>query len=223
MHTTPSSLPRSSAHRLHFPARFIPARRTQDALGLNRAANQRRRTPRLARNGLSRRIVHPPPASTTVPFRLLPPAVACAMSLPPPPLSLLLPPAALVALTAVVWVRLYYDRVREMLRRRIRPQALARSVDGLQDGQAAANFRNLCEAPVLFYALCASAAAARVPLPSRLVPAAWAYVALRALHSAIHCTYNRVLHRFAVYAASTVLLFGMWAVFTAVLLQEAPS
>jgi hypothetical protein len=45
--------------------------------------------------------------------------------------------------------------------------------------------------------------------------AAWAYVALRALHSLIHVTYNRVTHRFLVYVASTLLLFGMWIAFIA--------
>ena len=43
--------------------------------------------------------------------------------------------------------------------------------------------------------------------------ASWTYVALRALHSFIHCTYNRVLQRFAVYVASSILLWGMWAAF----------
>jgi len=31
------------------------------------------------------------------------------------------------------------------------------------------------------------------------------------VHSAIHCTYNNVMHRFFVYVTSTVLLFGLWA------------
>ena len=37
---------------------------------------------------------------------------------------------------------------------------------------------------------------------------AWLYVALRYAHSAIHCTYNRVMHRFAVFIASMLVLFG---------------
>jgi hypothetical protein len=39
---------------------------------------------------------------------------------------------------------------------------------------------------------------------------AWAFVALRALHSLIHVTYNRVVHRFAAYAASTLCVFALW-------------
>ena len=44
-------------------------------------------------------------------------------------------------------------------------------------------------------------------------------MALRALHSLIHVTYNRVVHRFLVYVASTLLLFGMWAAFLPRLLR----
>jgi hypothetical protein len=42
---------------------------------------------------------------------------------------------------------------------------------------------------------------------------AWLYVALRYVHSFIHLTYNRVIHRFAVYVLSTVILFMLWGVF----------
>jgi hypothetical protein len=113
-----------------------------------------------------------------------------------------------------VWVRLYYDRIGEMRSRRIRAQALATSRDGqaLQRISAADNFRNLFEVPVLFYALCIALAATGTAT-TFFVAGAWAYVALRALHSFIHVTYNRVMHRFTVYVLSTVLLFAMWGVF----------
>jgi hypothetical protein len=66
--------------------------------------------------------------------------------------------------------------------------------------------------PVLFYLLCVALVLTGGSTPG-FVTAAWAYVALRALHSLIHATYNRVVHRFLVYVASTLLLFGMWAAF----------
>jgi len=126
-----------------------------------------------------------------------------------------LPCAALVLVTAIVWVKLYVDRLVEMRRRSISPQSLATARDAagrLEKTAAADNFRNLFEVPVLFYVLCAAIAAGGGSTPG-LVTAAWAYVGLRALHSLIHVTYNRVTHRFLVYVASTVLVFGMWAVF----------
>jgi hypothetical protein len=124
-----------------------------------------------------------------------------------------LPCAAMVGLTALVWVKLYVDRLGEMRERRIDPQEVATTREAagrLGRTQAAENFRNLFEVPVLFYALCVALALNGGSTPG-FVAAACAYVALRALHSLIHVTYNRVVHRFLVYVASTLLLFGMWA------------
>lgn len=126
-----------------------------------------------------------------------------------------LPCAAMVLVTALVWVKLYADRLGEMRSKRINPQSLAtvRAAAGkLENTQAADNFRNLFEVPVLFYVLCIAIALNGGSTPG-LVASAWAFVGLRALHSLIHVSYNRVMHRFLVYAASTVLLFGMWVAF----------
>ena len=71
------------------------------------------------------------------------------------------------------------------------------------------NLSNLFEFPVLFYVACVilfvigSVDAAGLAL-------AWAYVACRALHSLIHLTYNNVIHRLAVFAASNVVLLAIW-------------
>jgi hypothetical protein len=128
-----------------------------------------------------------------------------------------LPCAALVGLTALVWVKLYADRLGEMRARRIDPQALAtaRAAAGRLDRTAAAdNFRNLFEVPVLFYLLCVALDVTGASTPG-FVAAAWGYVGLRSVHSLIHVTYNRVVHRFLAYVASTLLLFGMWIAFLA--------
>ena len=121
------------------------------------------------------------------------------------PTAMLMPMAAMVALTAIVWVRLYFERIGEMRERRIRPQAVATAAD---------NLRHLFEIPVLFYALCLAVTSVGGATPL-LVDGAWAYVVLRAVHSLIHCSYNRVMHRFATYVASTALLFVLWAAFVA--------
>jgi hypothetical protein len=67
--------------------------------------------------------------------------------------AIILPAIALVLLTAIVWVRLYVERIRELRQRRIDPQSLATSLAGqtLQRVQASENFKNLFEVPVLFY------------------------------------------------------------------------
>ena len=128
-----------------------------------------------------------------------------------------LPCAAMVGVTALVWLKLYADRLSEMRAKHVDPQALAtaRAAAGrLERTQAAENFQNLFEVPVLFYVLCVAIALNGGSTPG-LLAAAWAYVGLRALHSLIHVTYNRVVHRFVAYVASTLLLFGMWIAFLA--------
>ena len=121
---------------------------------------------------------------------------------------LLLPLLAMVGLTLLVWVRLYLVRVPEMKRSRIDPQQLAGSANKglLKDTRASDNFINLFEVPVLFYVLVLATLATGVN-DGVLLALAWAFVGLRALHSAIQCTYNRVMHRFSAYALATVSLF----------------
>jgi len=43
-----------------------------------------------------------------------------------------------------------------------------------------------------------------------LVWLAWGFVILRVVHSAIHCSYNRVMHRFFAYLISCLFLMFMW-------------
>ena len=119
---------------------------------------------------------------------------------------------ALVVLTGCVGVLLLFKRVREARAKRIHPQAMSTSTKmavRLEDVQAADNFRNLFEVPVLFYALVAVALAIQ-QTPGWLVIGAWAFVALRVVHSAIHCTYNKVYHRLTAFAGSFALLMALW-------------
>jgi hypothetical protein len=81
--------------------------------------------------------------------------------------------------------------------------------------------KNLFEIPVLFYVLCGFLAVTDLTSVFFLV-CAWLYVALRCVHSYIHITYNRVIHRFWVYAVSTSLLFLMWGVFAVQLVRLGP-
>ncbi|MEZ5650242.1 MAG: MAPEG family protein [Burkholderiaceae bacterium] len=122
---------------------------------------------------------------------------------------------AMVLLTAIVGARLLHSRVQEMRLKRIHPQAAATSVQmaaKLVNVQAADNFRNLFEVPVLFYSLVAVALATG-HAPQWLAVGAWLYVALRVAHSIVHCTYNKVFHRLAVFLASFVLLVALWVSF----------
>ncbi|HKX59318.1 MAG TPA: MAPEG family protein [Steroidobacteraceae bacterium] len=73
------------------------------------------------------------------------------------------------------------------------------------------NVVNLYEMPTLFYAGTTIAFAAGES-GRLLVGLGWAYVALRALHSAIHVTNNKLMWRFRAFFASWVVLLAYWAV-----------
>ena len=125
---------------------------------------------------------------------------------------ILWPMLAMVALTFAVWLRLFVLRVGEMRRRRIDIERLASSTDLaqlLEDRRASDNFRNLFELPVLFH-VAALAAYATNSVDRLLVLLAWAFVALRCAHSFIHCTYNRVMHRFIAYFLAGLALWALW-------------
>lgn len=122
---------------------------------------------------------------------------------------------AMVALTFVVGLHMFRIRVGEMMARRIHPQSVALSgqrAQRLVDSRASDNFNHLFEVPVLFYLLCAVAIGSG-HIPAWLPALAWLFVLSRVMHSAIQCTYNRVMHRFAVFLGSFLLLLVMWAMY----------
>jgi len=124
------------------------------------------------------------------------------------------PAVTMAALTLVVWMRMYRARISEMKRERIHPQSVALSAQiaaRLKDTRASDNFRNLFELPVLFY-LALGVAAQTAQVTALTLALAWTFVALRIAHSAIQCTYNKVMHRFYVYFSGGVALWVLWAV-----------
>jgi hypothetical protein len=131
------------------------------------------------------------------------------------------PAVAMVALTLVVWLRMYLTRIAQMKRERIHPQAVATSAQAaarLTESASADNFRNLFELPVLFYlALLVAAQTGQVWMLT--LGLAWLFVVLRLVHSAIHCTYNKVIHRFYAYVLGGAVLWLLWGVLAIGLLR----
>lgn len=120
--------------------------------------------------------------------------------------------AAMAALTFAVALVVVRRRVGEMTRERIHPQSVALSAQiaqRLADSRASDNYRNLFELPVLFYLGVAIAVAAGVHDPY-VLGLAWGFVALCIVHSAIQCSYNKVMHRFRVFLAGVMVLALFW-------------
>src|SRR6476620_7591423 len=67
------------------------------------------------------------------------------------------PVLTLMGVTLIVCFKMFFSRVTEMKQKRIHPQKIANSKQKdelLEDTRAADNFKNLFEAPVIFYVLC---------------------------------------------------------------------
>ncbi|WP_434631812.1 MAPEG family protein [Chromobacterium sp. CV08] len=126
--------------------------------------------------------------------------------------TMIYPMFALVLLTFFVGIRLGSCRFANARSGRVdgRYYRLMRG-DTPPDGELklARNFSNLFEAPVLFYVFGAIVIAKNLtaPLPLAL---AWSYVALRAVHTAIHLGRNHPVHRFLAFLASCIVLLAMW-------------
>lgn len=134
--------------------------------------------------------------------------------------AILLPPTALALLTGFVFFRLYRDRIAEIRSRRIHPQQLATAKqmqDTMQNVSASDHFRNLFEVPVLFYVLCGFLAISQLT-NLLLLACAWGYVVLRAGHTYVHLTSNKVIRRFQWFFASCIVLYVMWLLFAVRLL-----
>src|SRR5215470_10457008 len=117
---------------------------------------------------------------------------------------------ATMLLTLIVWVYMYVRRIYFITASKLSPQDLAvpgelsrRSPPAVSNPSD--NLKNLFEMPVLFYALTLYLFATG-QADTGYVYAGWIFAAFRALHSAVHCTFNLVLLRFWLYAISTAAL-----------------
>jgi hypothetical protein len=118
---------------------------------------------------------------------------------------------ATMFLTLVVWVYMYTRRISFITSNKLSsddlkvPGALARLAPPTVSNPSD-NLKNLFEMPVLFYALALYLFATN-QVDAAYVYAGWIFVGFRVLHSAVHCTFNRVILRFYLYLISAVALW----------------
>jgi hypothetical protein len=127
--------------------------------------------------------------------------------------ALLGPVIALVLWTGVIWLWMYATRIPAVFKARMQLDPMAPR--GQQMSQLpphvrwkADNFNHLLEIPTLFYAVVLSLAMLGDTSSASLY-LAWAYVALRVVHSLHQCLSNIIKIRFALFAASSLLLFWL--------------
>ena len=124
------------------------------------------------------------------------------------PTPTVLPVLAMMGLTAAVLLRMFGLRLGALRRERLN-LAYLRTGTGKPPPDAVVeaerHFSNLFEVPVLFYVACVMALELS-QADQTFVVLAWLFVASRAVHSAVHLTYNNPFHRFAAYAVGCVVL-----------------
>lgn len=124
----------------------------------------------------------------------------------------LMPALTMIGLTFVVLLRIMQTRFPNFLSRKVHPQKVASRKEMsllIEDSRASDNFMNLFELPVLFYFLSLTILILKIE-SNFLLGLMWGFVFFRAIHSYIHCTYNKVIHRFYAFLMSCLCLIAIF-------------
>lgn len=127
------------------------------------------------------------------------------------PTTIFLPALALMLWTLLVLLQVPIRRFTAYFRKRVGPRDFQYGESANVPADVALPnrvFMNLVEVPVLFYALVFIAFSSN-QVNAVSVGLAWLFVALRLAHSLIYFTYNHVIHRFAVFATSNLVVLAM--------------
>lgn len=122
------------------------------------------------------------------------------------------PFVATMILTMVVWFYMYGRRLPFIFSngldaKQMTPSELAR-VSPPQVSNPSDNLKNLFELSTVFYAVVLYVYATQ-QVDALHVGAAWVFFLLRAMHSAVHCTFNFIPLRFVLYVVSAGALWLM--------------
>lgn len=126
--------------------------------------------------------------------------------------AMLAPMLALIVWTFVIWVWMYATRLPAIQAAGLDPGKLKQKSDldvlPTEVKQVADNYNHLHEQPTIFYALVAYSVLAGTADVTNVV-LAWAYVAVRVVHSIVQCTWNYVPVRFSAFSVGTLLLMAI--------------
>jgi hypothetical protein len=118
---------------------------------------------------------------------------------------------AMVLLTFGVAFRLLFLRIKAVKSKQVRISQFRLNTGEMPDdmAQAARNYSNLFETPILFY-IAGTIAIAMDVESTAMVVFAWGFVGARLIHSWIHLTYNNVIHRLWAFMAGNVCILIIW-------------
>lgn len=126
---------------------------------------------------------------------------------------ILLPVVALVAWTMVMWAWMYVTRIPAIRRAGMRldpdaPRGQQMSTLSPSVRWKADNYNHLMEQPTQFYAIAIALALLDRGGGADLA-LAWAYVAIRVLHSLVQATWNKIEVRFSLFFLSSLVLIAL--------------
>jgi hypothetical protein len=118
---------------------------------------------------------------------------------------------ATVFLTLLVWVYMYIRRIcfitsRKLSQKDMATPAAFAQISPPNVSNPSDNLKNLFEIPIIFYALVLYLFLTK-QVDALYVNAAWVFVVFRALHSAVHCTFNLIMLRFYLYLLATLAVW----------------
>lgn len=129
---------------------------------------------------------------------------------------MLYPLFAMVLVTFAVAIYLFRLRVKAVKSGEIRLSQFRLNSGDMPDevAQAARNYTNLFEVPMLFYTAGAIAIALGIQVPVMIITA-WIFVLARIAHSWIHLTSNNVIHRMRAYMLGNICVLVIWGILVA--------
>ncbi len=128
------------------------------------------------------------------------------------PAQIIYPMAALALLTTLVLMQIPRRRFKAGRERKVKTSDFLYGESANVPPEVSIpnrNYMNLLELPMLFYIVCLCFFVTQA-VDDWALGLAWSYFVFRLCHSAVHLTYNKVMHRLVFFTLSNVVLVTMW-------------
>ncbi len=124
--------------------------------------------------------------------------------------GMIAPVVALIAWSLIMLIWLYATRIPAMAKAKLKPgDATKAQMEALPVANVANNYNHLMEQPTLFYAVCFALQFLGQGDEPINIGLAWAYVALRVVHSLVQATVNVIIVRFFIFVLASLALIAL--------------
>lgn len=121
--------------------------------------------------------------------------------------GMIAPVVGLIIWSLIMLIWLYATRIPAMSKARLQPgQATKSDMEALPSANVANNYNHLMEQPTLFYAVCFALQFLGQGDNPINIGLAWAYVAIRVVHSLVQATVNIIVVRFLIFILASLVL-----------------